>query len=709
MGNGTLCHDGKIRAIESKYIYDNAKLIKSVYDAELAKGLMELGYTLMPEEHKKRVSFEIDNEYYDHKITYSKRSVGIDARAKELKEVYPYKSDSELRKMACEELRKSKRLVPSEVIRQDWLSQKTATTYTPRNAKGYSDDEMFQNTIEYLTTNNFKLTKHAILDRVLQENMYMGVNLEYAERLIEQHLPSLVLKVDDEGKEFYTTKELAERHDYCIKRMTERGNATPFLTLQQTLEGIKGYEQQFNLTLTNGQREFITCTLTGKDKITNIQGDAGTGKTAAVDAIRYILEKYKVAKKEDFIGLSNTSNAAETLQEATGIQSQTIASFKLKPPQEPKIIFVDEAGTIATNSCYDLLKACPEDSRIIFVGDTKQLDPIEAGTPFKDVQKFKLDCELHEVIRQKTVESKKIVEYANEISHGDSRAVNKCFEYIKDKGLIVENENSDKLLEGIINNHNSETLISVTTKADKDAVNRLGHYMKASQTGAQEHIFNVREPLDSFRLAKNYKIGDKIYRNGMGHQTIIGIDESNNIVHCKGSNGKAHSFDPHRGDTALYRELERGFIVGERVRFLKNHDHNKYRNGYEGVIEAISSKGDMTVKLDNKSKAIKFNIKDYPYIEHAYANILHKEQGRTYKNVILYADNCSVKLFYTTATRTSHNLKVYTRDTEGLIRSIQRDEILSVDVPTRQVAKTTHIVKNSSLSNQPKKVKELEI
>jgi hypothetical protein len=108
--------------------------------------------------------------------TYSKRRVGIEARALELREKYPYKSDSELNRIACNELRKSKRIVVSEALQKDWESQNVPTAYTPRNFKSHSDDEMFQNAIEHLTVHNLKLTKNAILDRIIQENMYMGVN-----------------------------------------------------------------------------------------------------------------------------------------------------------------------------------------------------------------------------------------------------------------------------------------------------------------------------------------------------------------------------------------------------------------------------------------------------------------------------------------------------------------------------------------------------
>lgn len=48
-------------------------------------------------------------------------------------------------------------------------------------------------------------------------------------------------------------------------------------------------------------------------------------------------------------------------------------------------MIVDESSMISTRMMYQLLRALKVTCRLILVGDWHQLQPVEAGAPFRDI------------------------------------------------------------------------------------------------------------------------------------------------------------------------------------------------------------------------------------------------------------------------------------------------------------------------------------
>ena len=130
-------------------------------------------------------------------------------------------------------------------------------------------------------------------------------------------------------------------------------------------------------------------------------GAAGTGKTTL---LKFLCRATPI-KQRGVLLLAPTGKARVRLQQATGIEAQTLAQF-LRPHRYDeatltyrvvgnversssyKTVIVDESSMLTEDQLAALLDALSGVERIILVGDPSQLPPIGAGRPFVDIVKL---------------------------------------------------------------------------------------------------------------------------------------------------------------------------------------------------------------------------------------------------------------------------------------------------------------------------------
>jgi len=130
-------------------------------------------------------------------------------------------------------------------------------------------------------------------------------------------------------------------------------------------------------------------------------GAAGTGKTTLLK----FLCRAEPIKDRKILLLAPTGKARVRLQQATGVESRTLAQF-LRPlryieatqryvvigdierTSTYKTVIVDEASMLTEEQLAALLDALSSVDRIILVGDPSQLPPIGPGRPFVDIVKL---------------------------------------------------------------------------------------------------------------------------------------------------------------------------------------------------------------------------------------------------------------------------------------------------------------------------------
>lgn len=162
-----------------------------------------------------------------------------------------------------------------------------------------------------------------------------------------------------------------------------------------------------NADQVKAEEKFIDFLLDPDEKEMKLIGKGGTGKSFLVrnlitNALRVYQENCKVLGLEpeytNYALTAMTNRAAQELADATGMDVTTVHSFlsltiksnnstgkqDLKRTsnwtiRERMLIFVDESVSMMDGKLLDELRAATFKCKIVFIGDDKQLDPIESS------------------------------------------------------------------------------------------------------------------------------------------------------------------------------------------------------------------------------------------------------------------------------------------------------------------------------------------
>ena len=180
--------------------------------------------------------------------------------------------------------------------------------------------------------------------------------------------------------------------------------------------------------LTEGQKDAVKLILSAKDRVVGVQGYAGAGKTTMLDRARVLAAKkgYRMA------GLAPSASAVQTLASEAGIESETLqmipraqrrrrrgaaheerARSEMRAAFAKTILVVDEGSLASTVQARDLLRIANElrIPRVVLVGDAKQLDAVDAGKPFAQLQDAGMQTAvMDEIMRQRDPALKEAVE-----------------------------------------------------------------------------------------------------------------------------------------------------------------------------------------------------------------------------------------------------------------------------------------------------------
>jgi ATP-dependent exoDNAse (exonuclease V) alpha subunit len=337
-------------------------------------------------------------------------------------------------------------------------------------------------------------------------------------------------------------------------------------------------------------------------------------------------------------------------------------------------------------------KAYQTDSKVVLIGDTKQLQAVDAGNMFTQLQNRGI---VNVAVMDDVVRQANSPDYLNLINEFSSRRIDDAFTRLQ-AGKLTEINDRDQRLEAItkeyVKGDYASKILVVSRNTDRNEINSIirNELRSEDRLSSQEYSLTVREskginPVDK-HFSGSYQVGDIIYAQKAGvigragtEARVASIDQDSNSLHVETSDGSSHKVSLIKdGDKiSAYTEKSQSFGEGDKVVFLKNDKLLGVSNGSTGIISRIGEHGSVKAKL-SEDKEIIFNTKNYPYINLGYAVTDYKSQGQTAKEVLVYTDTArsgsNYNSFYVALSRGKDDLHVYTDDAETLKEQVKVEQ-----------------------------------
>jgi len=336
------------------------------------------------------------------------------------------------------------------------------------------------------------------------------------------------------------------------------------------------------------------------------------------------------------------------------------------------------------------MERCDEKTKMVLIGDTKQLQTIGQGKIFSSLQ----DKGVIDVVRMSEVQRQKDPEYKDVVDKLGAKQIVQAFEKLDQMGKITEIANRAERLTEITNAYlekAKETIIVTATNVDREELNQMIRD-ELRQNGALQSLDKdyVTREVKSLHgeekyYSKNYENGEIIIANAesvlgkAGAEAVITkVDHLKNAITVNDGQ-KSHQLDlkEHGGDLQVYKQLTKEFAEGDKVLFLKNDKGLEVKNGQTGYITGMENNGTLQVKMDN-GKELQFNPNtQYKYITHGYALTDYKSQGQTERHVIYHANTektVNYNQAYVGITRGKESVRIYTNNKESLLEKVKTEQ-----------------------------------
>jgi len=553
------------------------------------------------------------------------------------------------------------------------------------------------------------------LRRSMGEATLTEVRAEFEKRINAGEFIEVEKKFDAPNRT-YTTQEMIDYERDTIQIMRDGQNKHLAIVSADTRRRVETGHPH----LSESQRRAVEQILASRDQVTALEGVAGSGKTTSLAAIREAAERdgYKVE------GFAPTSRATQKLQEA-GIESSTLQRHLARTDErrdgQKRLYVLDESSLASTKQMNELLHRLKEHDRVLLVGDTRQHQAVEAGTPYQQLQEAGIQtARLDEIVRQKDPALKEIVE---QLSRGNVR---EAIERLDTQGRVHEIPDRDERLKEIAREYAKQpegTLVVSPDNQSRMEINRIIH-SEMQTRGQVDHrqqrlkVLVARQEITGAdrQWAEQYKPGD-VVRYAKGSKTV-GIkpgeyarvertDEKENLVTVKSENGEQVSYNPRRlHGVTLYRETERAFANGDRVQFTAPNREQHIANRELGTIEQIDARGNLQTRLDS-GRTVTFNIRENRHIDHGYAVTSHSSQGQTADRVLIHVDTehageklVNRRLAYVAVSRGRYDAQIYTNDTSNMAERLSHDVSRHPAMEMKHESAPTHRNVQSSAGDQ---------
>ena len=437
------------------------------------------------------------------------------------------------------------------------------------------------------------------------------------------YLPQL-LKAENYCAEKLKKLASVPAEDYLYRRIwyERQRSGNPDLSVD-----VSGMAEELGIQYDDVQLYAIRTAAASKGMV--LTGGPGTGKTTVTQGIIEVFKKFKLR----ILLAAPTGRAAKRASESTGMEAKTIhrllgytgsGTFEHNEehPLEGDVLIIDESSMVDLRLMNSLLKAVPENMRLILIGDINQLPSVGPGTVLKDI----IDSGVFPVVRltkifRQAAESH-IVTNAHRINDGlfpvidDSDPKNDFFLEIMDKkGEKLEaSEIAERTAQAIIKLL-TDTIPNMYHIQPKDiqilAPMRNGSAGTIALNKLAQEALNPEGPSIAFE-GYSYRKGDRVMQTKNDYEKGVFNGDIGYIVAVN---------------------LEKELLKVEFLDTDKQETDSKFWLDYWDMDE--DEEEDEEIEAHGPNPYVTYSRNDLENLDPAYAITIHKSQGSEFPAVIM--------------------------------------------------------------------------
>ena len=708
--NMTQTEDGKVRSLQTKQLFDSQVYGTAIYRAVLADELQQRGYEIRVDPRTGAPEIKGFSEEYLKEASPRRQEVVNDTEKaiQQLEREGKRVTDTaKLKQTVARNNRRSKKFDPEVMqtrnlemdVRHDYQAQRFVAEARERGPLRLDRDEIAIRAQEAVTfARDNVMERNAVADvrdvwinayrRNLGRTSYEAVKGEFSRRLERGEF----LKITrDRRTPAITTERMVQMEKENIQTVIDgKGNAPAIVRAERVKDVVADTAQSQQRRLNVNQRSAIETILSSDHQIVGLQGGAGTGKTTALSVLRAAAEKegYEVR------GFAPTTRAAKQLGES-GIETQTLQKFlcrRQEPTTDKRLFVLDESSLASTRQLHQFLaRLNVTTDKVVLVGDVRQHQAVDAGSPFEQLQKHgMMTAKLSAIVRQRNQELKATV---TDLSY---RRIKEAVTALESRGKVIEVADERERLQAMAQDYAknpSSTLVISPANRERAQLNSLihrelqrdgsvsrdDHQMKIyvarnDMTGTERTFANAYRPDDVIHYNRN----SKVYKVKAGdYAKVVDTNHEKNEITVRFADGRTATYNPTRlSGVNVYTEAERLFAEGDRIQFRVPFAQQRVAKGDLGTITTIDQNR-IHVALDDE-RSISFDPYRFPHIDHGYAVTSYSSQGLTVDRVLLNADTresmqlLNDRMAYVALSRARDEALIYTDSVPNLRETLSR-------------------------------------
>ena len=675
--------EGRWKALQASGLYERRAYLTEVYRNALAREVRGLGYEIEPHRDSKGRDrgFEIRGVSNELLEKYSVRSVQRDAAIEQFTVEHGRKpTDNEvavlvresradkLAEIATEKVREQQqsRLTPEERqtlehLRAESLEQNPRIYYEFSQAS-----ESLQYAKEHLFERNSVVRDHELMTEALRHGRgqidpgQLRGTLE-----LEQSQGTLIRAGNN-----LATRESLEREQRMITTVDGGVGRFDRLGGQQELHPSERLREE--------QQRAVYQILDSRDLAINLRGAAGTGKTATLGEIDRGLRD----AGREVVAVAPTRSAVEELRKVGFNDAMTISRLldnsSAQSSLHGKVLIVDEAGMVSGRQMEGLLKLAErEQARILFSGDTRQIQSVEASDALRILERESQmkSISLTGVQRQTQPEYRDAIQTLRQ-------SPEQGFEKLENLGAVREVPYLERAqavataYRELTTDPNRKVLVVAATHEE---IGRITHAIREDrkQHGELERstAFERYSPLQWTEAQKkdlsNYQEGQVLlfhrYSHGVArHETLTVEHADKSHIVARDLQGVERMVSPTQARS--FSVHERGQIEiasGDKLLLTGNRRESDFRATNGELVKVRSVDGGRIQLEDGRTLP-----SNYGEFDHGYAITAHRSQGKTVDAVVLSGDTMKQEQFYVAASRGRDEITIITSDVDGLRESL---------------------------------------